>query len=190
VPIRMPTTYARSFESWRSCVQKHLTKFETWLASDPPNGLKVEEWKPFPILTAEDRSLEWLPSVSNEIDQARSRGYPRRVGGVYLYIDNCAQDDLTKSMPRDQDRFTVIRYIGATTNTFSTRPPKVTKTGWPMDWRLKAIIPFDGRIVALAKALEEHLLSRIRTTHNEHRQGFGLGQEIFTEYYPPSPASH
>lgn len=185
----MPTTQAKTFpshESWRDCVERYLRKFETLLASEVPDGLEPEHWKPFPILIAEYRGIDRPWRASRDIDQAKSLRYPHDVGGIYLYIDNCAQNDPMQSMPEDQGRFSVIRYIGVTGRAFGTRRPKVPKRG-RMEWRTRAIIPIDGRVVFLALALEGYLLRKIGTTDNERSRTPGLGSgQIFTEYNPPA----
>jgi hypothetical protein len=188
----MPTTQAKPFpshESWRECVERHLRKFETLLASEVPDGLEPEQWKPFPILIAEYRGLDRPWHASRDIDQVKSLSYPHNAKGVYLYIDNCARDDPMHSMPEDQGRFSVIRYIGVTERAFGARPPKVPKPHRRMDWRMRAIVPFDGQIAFLALALEAYLLRKIGTTDNERPSGLGPGQ-IFTEYNPPRAVPH
>jgi hypothetical protein len=103
-------------------------------------------------------------------ERAAKRGYPKNVAGVYLYSDACREDEPHGIPDNDDDRFTVIRWIGkVTTNFASEKRNKQTARNPPrFSHKWLEIIPIPDHCLWWASALEHFLIHHATTTHNKH----------------------
>jgi len=110
-----------------------------------------------------------------------------------LFVDQCPPDEPHTTSSEPEGRYSVIRYIGSATNHFYD---EVRKANWEQPGGLKRrflhrwidiiCVPRDFGFLTLA--LEDFLISRVRTTHNRRRapKAFSkLRPLVFDEAAPP-----
>jgi hypothetical protein len=157
--------------SRRMHLEHTLRQFERFLAKNPPSSFGAEHWAPFKVLIAERRAGRANSDAERgETLRARELGYPKAVGGIYLFTDVCSEDDPTGIPADESEQFTVIRYIGSTVNDFDNRFRNWQHGSRQLPrHRWVEIIPLVHEHIFLARALELFLLRYIATTHNSQK---------------------
>lgn len=144
-------------------VSKVLREFESFLCDDVPAGFQKHEWKPFSIIFADDK--HW---THTEAAAFRPVAYPKSMRGIYIHSDACTADDPVGQPCKDG--YSVIRYIGKSTEDYDAPRRTKSSNGKFIKYRWTDIIPLWGKARFLIPSLEMFLLEKVRTTDNRQYQ--------------------